>query len=336
MNRFHTIAISAACAFGMLAQAQNQMFSETNIWTCYDQMSKQNIKYQSLGNININGRDYQRLLMAAGNQPFEFNVNESIQIGGLREDGQKIWFLPNGASEPYLLFDFSLQAGDLVQMNVFESTNSESIQVSQREGLVYKTENAFVAGMMRKKLFISSPALVNSLPESEYFRLDPFADVWIEGIGANSGLINRMPEWGTAVNDLPVLNCLTKSGSVIYSNTRGHLTSTNDPCFVIPETFNLDVYLGHAEDPTSLRELVASIPKLAPNPVEDFVRVSNLASRANYKVEIFAMSGERISEEEAMSENGVITLNMRNLRRGVYFMRLTSAGQSFSLRFAKM
>ncbi|MFN4121667.1 MAG: T9SS type A sorting domain-containing protein [Flavobacteriales bacterium] len=336
MNRLQTIAVSAACAVGILAQAQNQMFSETNIWTCYDQVSKQNFKYQSSGNININGRNYQKLHMAAGNQPFEFNVDQSTLIGGLREDGQKIWFLPNGASEPFMLFDFSLQKGDQVQLNIFETTDGESFTVSQREGIVYKTEQVMLAGMNRKKLFISSPALVNALPESEHFRLDPFADVWIEGIGANSGLINRMPDWGTAVNDLPVLNCLTKSGSVIYSNTRGHLTSSNDPCFVIPETFNLDVYLGNAEDPTSLRELVAAIPKLAPNPVEDFARVSNLAPRANYKVEIFAMSGERISEEEAMSENGVLTLNMRNLRRGVYFIRLTSTGQNFTLRFAKI
>jgi len=336
MNKLQSIAAISACSLAMFAQAQNQMFSESNIWSCYDHVSKQNHKYQSSGNINVNGRNFQKLYMAAGDQPFEFDLEQSNMIGALREDGQKIWFLPVGASDPYLLYDYSLQVGAQFNMNVFEPIGVDQYQVSTRAAQVYKVENTNVMGMMKRKLYISSPEMINALPESEHFRLDPFADIWIEGVGSNAGLISRMPAGGNAINDLPRLNCLTKSGNIIFANTLGHQTASNDPCFVIPESFNLDVYLGHAEDPTSLRSLVNSLPKIYPNPVENIARVSNLANRSLYHVVILNTSGVRVFDEEIMSHNGQMSIDLSHLNRGVYFIKLTEAGNGFTLRFMKM
>jgi hypothetical protein len=338
MRNIKTILTTFLITGAITSNAQNQMVDENTIWSCYDNINETNLKYKFEGDSTIGIRKYKKLYVSSEENPFEFSTQNANFAGGVREDGPVVNFIPNGGENAFILYDFSLNTGDNLMFHSFFVNSNNQVQVVAKTGMVYKTETVEIANVSRKKLYIYEPTIVNSLPEGQRDMLDNFADIWIEGIGNVSGLLKRMPIWGQSFEDLPRLNCVTKNGEIIYSNPRGYTTANNDECFVIPNSFSMNEYLGiyQNEDPTSIRNLMASLPKLAPNPAQSSTVISNLPENVMFQIMIINSSGNRVFQGEEKSVDGKITLDLRSLSRGVYHIKLNDGKKPVTLKLMKI
>jgi len=338
MNTLKSILGIGILSGAMSLNAQNYLVDEQAVWSCYDNVTSQNFKFKFTGDTIIANRKYKKLFFNTDQNPFEFNVSSANYYGAFREDGPIVHFLPVGFTETFVLYDFTLQEGSVFNFNQLQLGNNNDLQLVTKVGMVYKTDVVEYGGVERKRLFIHDPVSINALPESERALLDPFADIWIEGIGSVSGLVKRMPVWGQAITDLPRLNCLTKAGQLIYSNNLGFNTSSSDACFILPGSFNLSEYLGiiEQEDPTSIRTLMSVRPIAIPNPVENFTQIKNLTHNVIYKVVVSDASGRVVLNDDIKAINGSIELDFSNIRRGVYHVKISDSNSSFVLKIMKI
>ena len=98
-------------------------------------------------------------------------VGKTFQ-GGLRSGGSVVRYLPVWASMEYVLFDFSLESGDSIDLLPLYSSSPVTRQVDS-----VRIET--LAGKLRKVIYFH-PYASETIPE-----------YWIEGIGSSYGLLGR-------------------------------------------------------------------------------------------------------------------------------------------------
>ncbi|MCC6724921.1 MAG: T9SS type A sorting domain-containing protein [Saprospiraceae bacterium] len=107
----------------------------------------------------------------------QLNITSSSFIGGLRRDGEKVYVLPNGYQSEYLIYDFSLQAGD--DISIFSPILGQNVS---RHVDSVKMED--LAGQVRKVIYFT-PSHPLYPPER-----------WMAGIGSSSGPMTPTVEPG--------------------------------------------------------------------------------------------------------------------------------------------
>ena len=132
-------------------------------------------KYFIEGDTLINGKEYKKL--------YSFNVdNQRVKtyVMALREEYNKVFFLPTNSTKEYLLYDFGLAVGSTVMVsNVYQTENSEiSIKVIDDRVLN-------INGVERRLMKVCRILTVDN--ETYTFP----AGWWIEGIGSELGLLNN-------------------------------------------------------------------------------------------------------------------------------------------------
>ncbi len=152
--------------------------------TGYKRMySKGALGYETIGDIII-----------APEIPVGPSEDEWIYYGAIREDGKKVYFIPNGFTEEYLLYDFALSKGDKIrgefvqvkalfgEVTVTYGTGAFLVDSDNltEEYVVEEVDTVVVSGNNRRRIKISA-TLQPSWTKNIY---------WIEGIGALEGLMN--------------------------------------------------------------------------------------------------------------------------------------------------
>jgi hypothetical protein len=132
----------------------------------------------------------------------QLNITDSGFAGGLRNDGNAVYFKPFGSEPEYLLYDFNLQAGNVISL--YSSALGEYID---RHVDSVKTQD--LAGQPRKVIYFAPSE--NWMP----------AERWIEGIGSSYGPLGRsvepFPDFGDQLlcfqhgtayhNEYPIEDC---------------------------------------------------------------------------------------------------------------------------------
>lgn len=72
----------------------------------------------------------------------------------------------------------------------------------------------------------------------------------------------------------------------------------------------------------------ASVPKIYPNPVKDFLLVDNSVSKSS-KIEIYSIIGTLVFKKNISSENLIEKLDISKLSNGIYFLKLNSSSIKF-------
>ncbi|GEM_PF-4696382 len=122
------------------------------------------------GDTVINGVHYSQLLDLQVDNAM--NITGSTFLGGLRQNGGVVRFLPNDGASELLLFDFNLQAGDIIDLPqiYFGSTISRKVDSVKVE---------LLTGKLRKVIYFQ-PGYQGAPVE-----------YWMEGIGSSYGLLGR-------------------------------------------------------------------------------------------------------------------------------------------------
>lgn len=144
----------------------------TKSWCVYPMggnMQSMQAYYMVMGDVSINGKDYMRLM--------DLYSSESY-VGALREDGHKVYFLPNGEKREYLLYDFGLELGESVDVGL----NGESHVVT-----VVGIDSVYVLGVRRRLRIEDETIRDNHWSWPAY---------WIEGIGSDLGILSPYG-WGS-------------------------------------------------------------------------------------------------------------------------------------------
>ncbi len=108
--------------------------------------------------------------------PNQYEITDSMVIdeylGALRENDQKqLLYLPNGQTEPSIMYDFNFEIGDTIELMDYG--------VSPLSAIVLSGDTVELCGVLRNRYFLQfvDPAITNP--------------ILIEGIGSASGLVPR-------------------------------------------------------------------------------------------------------------------------------------------------
>lgn len=130
--------------------------------------------YKFGGTVEVGGKNYTELLFSVITKPTEWS-----SVGFLREDGTgKVFYRLNTSSGEVLLYDFSLTAGNVVELPSVGSGQccSSTTTVDSVKVINYQ-------GVDRKTLYVSSKNLNSQGDYGKTF------SVWIEGVGSKLGLL---------------------------------------------------------------------------------------------------------------------------------------------------
>jgi hypothetical protein len=217
--------------------------------------------------------------------------SETYQVGLIREDieNQKIYIYVN--DQEYLLYDFDVQVNDVI--NVFSVGSETPITITNIETVV-------INGISREKI---------------YFSDDWYNGYYIEGIGADRGIL----DYNTAgiADYSPQLTCYYENNALIFD-----IPDDGTTCGL---TLSIDE-----------KELLSTFA-VYPNPSSDvlFIATDGLLSGKKLTVQIVDMLGNiaRTQQFVAYSKNQI---DLNGLSAGSYIVRLIDeSGSSANKVFTK-
>lgn len=250
------------------------------------------------GDTLINGHIYTQVLDLQLDSAM--NVVGSSYAGAIRSGGGVVRYQPNYQSDEYVLFDFNLQQGDVIDLYKLYAT-----QPSPRT--VDSTATELIAGKIRKVIYFK-PGFPGAPVE-----------FWIEGIGSNYGLLGRAQDPG---GDLGfTLLC--------YEHGDEYLNLTLIECF-LPELGDCSVV-----NPTGEAAAVAAF-SISPNPASDLLRVQRSVSQGQpWAVEIVGLQGQVLGKTVAGNDAEAL-LETGHLPVGGYFLKILDVRSGALLQLEKV
>lgn len=224
-----------------------------------------------------------------------FGVEFNYFLGGLREVGKQVFFYKVPENVEFLLYDFSLQVGDTVQVKRIVGQNATPFSM--------------------RVLVIDSVNLADGIHKRwkmKHILSADFPEYWIEGIGSAAGPVSH--DLGELIGDLPTLKCFQQNGISIYS---------------APFSGSVCNYLL----PTECQEIVAvqspenDLPIALPNPFSDDLTVSLPDSYARCKLSLYNCFGKLLRTTN-ISNQSTFTWQRDHLPDGIYFLKIENTGKN--------
>jgi len=251
--------------------------------------------YGLFGDTTINKLSYNKLYLLSDT----LLVTENLQryMGGLRNEGKKVWFKPADWTYPdILLYDFGVSVGDTVWHNA--AINYWHIDIDSNSFSVILSITTL---NNRKKYNIYCPSR------------NWWNNEWIEGIGSYRGLLNSlMPNYPLfwSFTDF-TLHCFKHNDTVKYPNYY--------PCNCFCPT----------QVRISDKELHSDFICIYPNVAKDILNVQ-ITERCNIEsIFIYGIDGKLV-EKYGTYQNNLIQLNVSNLKKGNYIININTNNGIFS------
>jgi hypothetical protein len=326
---FGLLSLNAA-AVG--AQSTQPLLESGKTWSCYGDYFFYNVKYRLGADTVIGELVYKKMLASTDIQPFAFNPETAMYKSAVRESNGQVFVVEKGFIAEHLLYDFNLNTGDEVQFYRPSGNINQGVLPNYVTGKVYKTNQVIINGVSRKRIYIHDPYMVNQLPAQALNQLDSQADIWIEGLGAKTGLFSRMPQWGVVGPQPHLMACVEQDGIVLYQNNTGYTFDPTDANFILPAGDGGTV--GGGGNDTLITAIGAQISpsqlSLYPNPATNFFNIQPITGRA--LVGVYDIDGNKIKEQEYMPVNNKIRVNIEGMKDGLYTVRVRGAGISKNFR----
>jgi hypothetical protein len=326
---FGLLSLNAA-AVG--AQSTQPLLESGKTWSCYGDYFFYNVKYRLGADTVIGELVYKKMLASTDIQPFAFNPETAMYKSAVRESNGQVFVVEKGFIAEHLLYDFNLNTGDEVQFYRPSGNINQGVLPNYVTGKVYKTNQVTINGVSRKRIYIHDPFMVNQIPAQALNQLDSQADIWIEGLGAKTGLFSRMPQWGVVGPQPHLMACVEQDGIVLYQNNTGYTFDPTDANFILPAGDGGTV--GGGGNDTLITAIGAQISpsqlSLYPNPATNFFNIQPITGRA--LVGVYDIDGNKIKEQEYMPVNNKIRVNIEGMKDGLYTVRVRGAGISKNFR----
>jgi hypothetical protein len=266
-------------------------------WSQYD-IFLTNYQYTQEGDTNIDGKIYRKIY----HQDIDYSGDVTL-LGGIREDQSKnIYFYP-------------------FNTDVFPPTGGLSFPSDSSENLLY-TFNNLTIGMIlpinTENTTLQVVGIDSVLIGNQYHRRyqiqNPLLlsdDFWIEGIGSTLELFSPFTfefEW------THFTLCFTDSITYFINPPNGE-----DSC--------------HYSLPTGIDEFESQNLFIYPNPAEDIIRINGFKGTGQQTVEIYNAQAQLILSKKIDSSD--LELDIRNLKPGLYFVKLAYKHQNLGTTFIR-
>jgi len=241
-------------------------------------------KFIFSGDTIIQSRKYKKLYSHEG---FEnLTPEELVYRGAIREIPiyQKVIFIEAGTETEKLLYDFSLQTSDIVNVSPF---NSPMYSLEENYKIeILNTEEVLIGSEIRKKLTINT------------VRFD-YNEYWIEGIGSTMGLAYPGASKCFGIcGSFPYLLCYEENGVLIYDD------EFYDVCYRVTA---LEI---EQEEQNGII--------LFPNVTSDIFNIKfSEEYHQNFVVEIWNSSGMCVLRDDSKTE-----FNISNFDSGIYNVKV--------------
>ncbi|NLL29389.1 MAG: T9SS type A sorting domain-containing protein [Bacteroidales bacterium] len=270
-------------------------FPESNaIWNMvhygpyYDPSPRGEMRLGLKGDTLINDTLYNKLYKLVDTTLAAEKLQSSNCIGGLRLEGQKVWFKPFYYDWTYsdiLLYDFSASVGDTVW---------------HRGGVVFPLDFQPCESPCIIYSVIQEINIINGIKTYSVIQ-DQGSNEWYEGIGSSLGLFGSVMMFALSGGSCN-LACLKHNDTIKYLNNY-----MCDKCFCR--------YLSIIDDNSNNPDWI----NVYPNPTKNILSIEIQKRYSNILVEIIDMKGSVVYRKESLDSQ--IMLN--NLIKGVYIVKLS-------------
>ena len=300
-------------------------FADHSVW------SVNNIKYGTWGDTIICGRDYLKVYRQEEDHPFDFDVEQAEYFCAIRNDtaaqrvygiykaGVPVWstfcighhdYLPSDTTSDtseFLLFDFSIESGDTIEVASFERHNVYLYNISTYEG-EYPDSVLLLNNTSRRVRRVIIPNAYYYPFSYSWVQCD-FIE-WIEGIGGPNGVFNIdiFAFFASSETTYPYLLCFEEEGDLMMSYTEWDDDHTYD-CFYLPG-------VGTIEN-TKVQGVIY------PNPTNGFLHIefSGQEESLSKQVSIYSVTGQIIDSQILNSLD--FEINIQNYPSGIYIIKVT-------------
>ena len=229
------------------------------------------------------------------------NINNRVYLGASKTGSDQVHYIPAGSLDPILLYDFSLETGQSIELvNFFFGTTSMNTLTVASNNLL--TDNA---GISRRVIVFENNFDIN--------------EVWIEGIGSNRGLLTR--GLGPIADFEPFMNCFKYEDILLWSNQQ-----TMPTC-----EFSFTELCGT----TSTNNLQLEKIKLHifPNPFqsETTIEIEGFKELEEPELRIYNIQGQLIQKSLELNEEK-FSFFRKDLNAGLYVFELFDTKTTFALR----
>lgn len=263
------------------------------------------IHFAPLSDTIIAGASFTSLYASGGTY---FSQQEAYYVGAYKTEGARTWFWAKQTAVPYLLFDFSLQEGDTLSIQIdCENTPLCPVYVVESVDTIILEDNKT---RTRLNIFMQS---------EKYSR---YAFSWIEGIGSTLGFFNEMSCLQTIQPTCEyALLCYQEYGQQLY---------------VDPVHYDGKCYVEDKDPIGSTTDLERSpVFKVFPNPAKDILTVEMLgvSALAIQPYQLYSTTGNLVASGELRGKES--ELDISQLSPGIYTLLLSQQGSISVGRFVK-
>jgi len=262
--------------------------SSNGIWSEFYGKELMESYFTSYDKIALNGEDtlisqlnYKKLYLFEGTT---FDVSNATYLGGIREEGKKIFYLGNkihdgkpfsfDTSSEILLYDFNVNIGDRLNCDGELMANFYCL-------IVESIDTISIGNTLRKRISFES-----SITK------------WIEGIGSVQGLLFAGEPIATKGQPTGDLICFKLNDEILFFN------ESYDECMPVGVTEN--VLLNNA--------------LIYPNPTNDEINIEIPENFISQRISLFDVYGRMVRSESISRKKYVVNLN--NLPTGIYVVRI--------------
>ena len=184
----------------MLQSQENSLVTEDREWaSLWEICGPDYITYQTFytrfhGDTMVNGKEYKKVEIAEDEDAQVWKFSGEF----VREENNRVFYLGNFLEEEMLLYDFNLKVGKQVKVwNVLEP-----------DGIVLQVTH------------IDSVLTFDGYRKRMHLEFDEFSvpEVWIEGVGSESGVLNSSGSIFLGICNTYFLLCSTDNGFQVYQN----------------------------------------------------------------------------------------------------------------------
>ncbi|MGZ3899049.1 MAG: T9SS type A sorting domain-containing protein [Bacteroidia bacterium] len=257
-------------------------------------------------------------------QAYSINYTGKMFFGYMREDtvARKVYFRETVTSPEYLLYDFSLNVNDSIQLTF--PNNASFNGYYRADSIVTKTEKCGP-----RKHFYIRKHLNNSQPSVNYIE-------YIESIGSTMHTLYLYNPW-----------CIT-SGCMLYSNTCKHNWTVGLSCkhnnlkkqyqsctFMLAQMNSCMNPVDSCNYRNSCGGLKSnSLPAgitVFPNPAKEYVAIKfDDNSSHSLNAEISDLAGKLIITRKESGTLKEVKINFNGIEKGLYILKIKVDGETFS------
>jgi len=221
--------------------------------------------------------------------------------GATRIELDLVFYLPVNASDDYLLYDFSLEAGQSITLEtVFGDMNTLTVGSNQ---LINTLD-----GVTRRVIHFENAAGLT-------------IETWIEGIGSDLGVLNRGLDLSSISDFSPYMNCYKFNGNLSWSNF-----NTQPLCEFTFDDLCETTSLNNLEKKNTTFQVLPN--PFSENAVIDFQNINELEEPV---LNVYDFQG-RLIEKFLIGNEEKLNFFRKNLNAGVYVFELLDGKTTFATR----